>query len=313
MSNPTDKISEVVPLIVNTQGWVKGIGAELLERIEAEVQATHTFSFAASSTSLFPSYGDEAGPSFTGEQYDLSLEQLTSSGFGSIIQLEPAPSSGLFSRFSAADYRTLSTMAYLHARLSTGEPSWDFSTPLVATVPWEVDFDAAGIKDIYITGEGSDYIVADDLGLALNGSIVALIETDADGDAAQGDAERYIQARPLPAPSQSTCLGLGLVRAISPDQPSCVQLLTPLAPEDLSRVRAIAVGEIELPLCASLDWTQSTSVNQPNHQGNGITSEGMMKIPWPDVPFLTIRPERGAGAGRRKFRRNIMRKNQLTK
>jgi polynucleotide 5'-hydroxyl-kinase GRC3/NOL9 len=287
-----NRITEVVPLIVNTQGWVKGLGADLLDQIEAMVEATHTFTFNSN--------GGENGDAdemrvFTGEDYELPSERTLSMGYGTVVPLESAPASGLFSRFSPADSRTLSTIAYLHARLQGDEhPDWDFSDALVGKLPWEVDTDDV-IKEVYLSGEGSDGILADDLGLALNGSIVALVERIGDS---LDLLERYSPGRVLPSPLETRCVGLGLIRAASADQ-SVIQLITPIAPNQLGRISIIVKGDLELPLCGSLDWKTGSA-----------NDDGLLGVAWDEVPFLSVKPERGVGMGRRRFRRNLMRKNQ---
>jgi len=289
----SEKITEVVPLVVNTQGWVKGLGADLLEQIESMIQATHTFAFGANGFENLE--GDESRP-FTGEDYEVVAERsLGMGGFGRVIQLEAAPTSGLFSRFSPADTRTLSTIAYLHARFSTqDEVVWDFQEALVGMPPWEVDFDQV-IKAVYLSGEGSDGIVEDDLGLSLNGSIVALLERTSEPMDA---VERYVGGRALPSPAETHCVGLGLIRAVSPDH-TALQLLTPIPAGRFERISVIAKGDLELPLCGSLDW-----------KTGAMTEEGLLGVPWDEVPFLSVKPERGVGMSKRKFRRNIMRRNQ---
>jgi polynucleotide 5'-hydroxyl-kinase GRC3/NOL9 len=287
-----NRITEVVPLIVNTQGWVKGLGADLLDQIEALVEATHTFTF--NSVGLEIVDGEESRM-FMGEDYDMPSERTLSMGYGNVIPLESAPASGLFSRFSPADSRTLSTIAYLHARLEGDkDPEWDFSDALVGKLPWEVDTEDV-IKEVYLSGEGSDGILAEDLGLALNGSMVAFVERVSESI---DPVERYSPGRVLPLPVETNCVGLGLIRAASTDHP-VMQLLTPIAPSLLGRISIIVKGDLELPLCGSLDW-KTGSVND----------DGLLGVNWDEVPFLSVKPERGVGMGRRKFRRNLMRKNQ---
>jgi polynucleotide 5'-hydroxyl-kinase GRC3/NOL9 len=281
-------------LVVNTQGWIKGLGADLLDQIEVMVEATHTFVFAANGFDI--GEGDDSRM-FAGEDYDVPSEPAVSAGFGTVIPLETAPASGLFSRFSPADARTLSTIAYLHARLSENpeEVTWDFSDALVGMLPWEIDFQKV-IREIYLSGEGSDGIIAEDLGLALNGSMVALVERVSDSI---DPVDRYVTGRVLPSPTETNCIGLGLIRAVSSDS-SVVQLVTPVASTQVGRVAVIVKGDLELPLCGSLDWKSGM-----------MNDDGLLGVAWEEIPFLSIKPERGVGMGRRKFRRNIMRKNQV--
>jgi polynucleotide 5'-hydroxyl-kinase GRC3/NOL9 len=161
-------------------------------------------------------------------------------------------------------------------------------------LPWEVDVNQV-IKEVYLSGEGSDGVVADDLGIALNGSIVGLIERTGEP---MDTLERYVPGRALPLSTETHCIGLGLIRAVSPDN-AMVQLLTPVPSARFGQISTFVKGDLELPLCGSLDWKSSA-----------MTEEGLLGVPWDEVPFLSVKPERGVGMGKRKFRRNIMRKNQ---
>lgn len=279
-SDAGGKITEVVPLVVNTQGWVKGLGADLLLEIERMAEPSHTYTFADAS-------GD-------GEEREEAEIQLVG-GFGKVTQLEGVPVSALHSRFTAADMRTLAMVGSLHAHLGAdGQVGWDFSVPLGAVAPWAVNVDKV-VKEVYVTGEGADGVVEEDLTLALNGRIVALVER------LEGSAEGfYTPGRALPSPTETHCLGTGLIRSISPDGKT-IHLVTALPPALLSRASIFICGELELPVCGMLDW------RVPNPTAPAASLFG---VPWDEVPFLTDGKEQGVGMARRKWRRNIMRRGQ---
>lgn len=278
------KITEVVPLVVNTQGWVKGLGAELLLEIERMAEPSHTYTFA-----------DALGDVDRGEDPVAGEEAQLVGGFGVVTQLESIPVSPLHSRFTAADMRTLAMISSVHAHVGAdGQVVWDFSEPLACQAPWAVNVDSV-VKELYITGEGADGVVEEDLTLALNGRVVALVER------LDGTAEKfYSPGRVLPSPAETHCLGTGLIRSISPDRKT-LHLLTSLPPAQLSRASIFICGELELPVCGMLDW-RAPNPTQP--------SASLFGVPWEEVPFLTDGREQGVGMARRKWRRNIMRRGQ---
>ena len=76
-----------------------------------------------------------------------------------------------------------------------------------------------------------------------------------------------------------------------------MHLLTPVPPALLSGVRVLIKGELELPVWGMLDFRSA--------QGNiaGVERD--------KVPFLRWGKSEGAGAERRRVRRNIMRRGQM--
>ncbi|WVQ83048.1 hypothetical protein IAT38_005186 [Cryptococcus sp. DSM 104549] len=301
----SDKISGCVPLVINTQGWVKGLGEDLLRAIEMIAEPTHVYAFS----SPVDEESGYQGPGWTSSPPWRSSELPGDGGYPyagaadpsavatRTFTLEPAPVSPLQARYTAADFRVLSTISYFHSsRTSASSPSWDFSSPLQSFPPWEVEFGLGkAIERVYLLGEGSEGVLEDDLPLALNGSIVALVELLETPD--EPEDELYVQARLPPSLDSTNVLGLALVRALSPGK---LQLLTPLPAEHLARCRAIVKnGAIELPTCGMLDWRRG-----------GVGEEGMMGKAWKEVPFLDVSGVNVVGGERRKFRKNIMRKGQ---
>lgn len=270
--------TDAIPLVVNTQGWTKGLGEELMQAIEAAVEPTHVFGF---------------------EQPDLgspvqATVPLPATSRALHFTVQPAPSSPLQARYTAADMRNLSTIAYLHSR----GHKWDFSAPLLAMQPLVVELGST-IKAAYLLGEGADAILPQDLPLALNGSLVALL-------AAEAEEEVYVPGRSPPSADDATFLGLALVRAVRVEDEGklTLQLITPLPGAELSRVNALVRnGAMELPTCGLLDWRSSVP-------GGGVAEEGLAGVRWDEVPFFDAAGSDAMGGGRRRFRKNLQRKNQ---
>ncbi|ODN81890.1 hypothetical protein L202_02239 [Cryptococcus amylolentus CBS 6039] len=311
-STSTSRNSNVLPLIINTQGWVKGLGEELLRGIEVMAEPTHVFEFEAPvQEGGFSGPGWTQSPPWSTAQlpYDpsnpTSMVELEDDVQGrKSFKLEVAPVSPLQARYTPADLRVLSTLTYFHSTLlssSSSVPSWDFA-PLATVPPYEVLLSSAqeaALKKVYLIGEGSEGVVLEDVALALNGAMVALVQ---DLSADEEEEGLYVQGRLPSFGESSTTLGLALVRSVSASSSGfTLHLLTPLPPHALSRANAIVKnGALELPLPGWLD-------SRPG----GVREEGMWGRGWDEVPFLEVGGMVGVvGGERRRFRKNIMRKGQ---
>jgi polynucleotide 5'-hydroxyl-kinase GRC3/NOL9 len=240
-----------VPLVINTQGWVKGLGEELLRSIENMARPSQIFNFESDDfpiSSHQQQQPDIPGWTTSPSHYNSSLpfDDAYSSSFAQplshrsrgparppvIHTLSPAPISPLQARYTASDLRTLYTIAYFHSDLNG---SWDFTTSIPRMRPWETSIspspsgvqtggldDVSGIENVFIIGEGSEGILLEDLHLALNGSIVALLSRDESSSTgaapgySQHDSQNsiYTPGRALPPLDETNFLGFGLVRAI---------------------------------------------------------------------------------------------------
>lgn len=287
------KVRDRVPLVVNTQGWVKGLGADLLEKLKLESRPTHLFSF------------DGADEDRDGDEHEHEPAGCLR------FRLEAAPASPLDAKWSAADLRTLSLVSYFHAILSPASLSaalpsntvartWDFSRPLVARAPLGVSWaDGETIASVHILDSEVDY---EQVLHALNGSVVALVRSATASD----DLAPPTQAAPgfpydahasTPNPATSQCLGLALVRSIDPDSRT-LHLLSPVPGQLLDAGPVSLVkGALELPVCLVLDFAATDTDKE----------KGLCGVEWKDVPYFG---GEGEGAGRRKVRRNLMRRGQ---
>lgn len=291
-----ERRTDAVPLVINTQGWVKGLGEELLRSIEAVAEPSHVFAFEAAVEDV-PA-GWTASP--VHQAMDLPFcapwEGVVSRGPApAVLTVEPAPSSPLQARYSAADMRSLATVAYLHSR---GE-RWDFGVPVLGMRPWVATLGGDGaLRAAYLVGEGADAVLPADLPPALNGSLIGLLEAEP-ADVA------YVPARAQPSVEEATLLGVALVRAVRTSEDAiALQLVTPLGAEELQRATALVRnGAFELPTCAMLDWRERVP-------GGGVSEDGLAGVRWDDVPFFDAAGVDAVGSGRRRVRRNIQRKGQ---
>lgn len=336
-SSSKTKIRDRIPLIINTQGWVKGLGADLLSKLKLEVNPTHLYHFevpleenqdSSSNGNNSSHWSNEVHPHNT--YSELQPGQL-------LYTLEPAPSSPLDSKWSAADLRTLAFISYFHSNfsnstststssstslnitpLNTFPTSWDFTIPLVAKSPYSLNWlDSSVLKSVHIL---QDEISYSNILHALNGSIVALLlptnsinSMNIEGDG--NKEEKYTTTFPFnnlistPHPSSTNCLGLGIIRSIDPSTTS-LHLLTPIPSPSSSSSNSSGLilikGSLELPIPLMMDLpsniigSNTSSIGEPS--GGGICG-----VEWKDVPFLTVE---GSELGRNKVRRNLMRRGQ---
>jgi polynucleotide 5'-hydroxyl-kinase GRC3/NOL9 len=219
---PADSIKETstIPLVINTCGWTKGKGGELLDRIVQMAEPTHHFSLASAAQS----------------QNDTR------------IQLDPfaAPASEQSaSRLSPANVRALSMLSYFHFDFSTRR--WDFQTPLSARLPALCNWTTA-LSRVYIPQTAVPY---EDALFSLNASVVGLVKhQDRDRpDAIEGFPYRPEEEASRPDPASSQCCGLAIVRSIDASN-NTLALLSPVDLADKCQPDCLVLGQVELPVVA---------------------------------------------------------------
>ena len=297
------RISSAIPLVVNTMGWTKGLGADLARKVEGIIEPTDIFPFTGTSPEDDQAYGS-------------GLPQPPAHVHGPRVHpVETVPSHPSASHYTAADHRNLSLLSYLHAIFPREPPSspyashiataWNTSTPLCAQAPYEVDGQVAFDK-LILTGAGMEDVVLDEVHRALNCAIAGLVscepgtlETDVQPDDGFSASIAYEQGAPPPLPTASRCLGLALVRAIGTGPKTPMQLLTPVPPSLLGSTRVLVMGELQLPVWGMLDFRTLDDSGEIAGYERG------------KVPFLRWGKGEGAGGERRRVRRNLMRKGQM--
>ncbi|KIO29173.1 hypothetical protein M407DRAFT_21741 [Tulasnella calospora MUT 4182] len=302
------RISSTIPLIINTHGWVKGMGADLARRIEELAQPTHVFELLPRPLDReLDLYGFDGGPSgrSAGERVLLS-EVPGATVWGDhatispsiqagepykVLSLPPGPLPGPGISFNKAEeLRDLATMSYFHSQLGTS--SWKTDVALSAALPYEVD-PAEAFDAIILTGPGSEDVAIEELAKALNGSFVALIEADnpkAILQLPEGRVIPYVQGAPPPDSITSRCLGFGFVRASASPTPTSLQLhiITPLPPTDVARCRVLVKGEIDMPIWASIGSSSSV-------EGREWRNGRLYGVGWEETPHLVHRRPQGSG------------------
>ncbi|WFD20091.1 Polynucleotide 5'-hydroxyl-kinase grc3 [Malassezia caprae] len=298
-----------MPLVVNTHGWVKGLGLDLLGHACAVLAPTHVVDLGAplpplaAHSCVLPALGDADVPSSAAR------------------------------RLNAAEARVLSLLAYLHMtqlpQPGTGvRAAWDFTRALVARAPYMVDVQtglAAGCAVLDTRAAVDEALQL----LALNGRIAAIVRAPA-REAASPDVwraafERGAALVHAPAgvrePALCPALGLALVRSIDRAQ-GAVHLLTPLTGPQLQEAietgdaLGLVQGALDLPFWGALDAEAYADVvhmwRAPAAELAGVPRAEVPYLAWPrdmlgDAPHSPAEP---VGARPRKVRRNLMRRGQ---
>ena len=277
---------EGIPLVINSFGWNKGLGAESIQFIESQVDLTHVYTFESARADSTWS---------TGEGQSMQSSNLV---FLEPIR-RPKPDHG------HADRRSLMTMSYFHHHKEVGEPTrWNTDLPLCAQPPWEVAWTDA-IDGIILLGNGSEDVAASEVLRVLNGGIVALVEMEPSVPGILQENEStsivpYTQGSSPPPPNRSNCVGMALVRGVRASM-GTLHVLTPVRPEILAQARVLVMGEVKLPIWGMLDF-----------RAGARSSDQIAGVKLASVPFLhwTGGPDGAAGAKKLRVRRNLMRKNQ---
>ncbi|RDB20262.1 Polynucleotide 5'-hydroxyl-kinase GRC3 [Hypsizygus marmoreus] len=292
------RISGVIPLVVNTMGWNKGLGADLTTKIQDTTEPTDIYEVEAP---VFDAVWPAPPP----------RNPLPTPHTAKLHPLQPIASSVLSTSYSAADHRSLAILSYFHAVFPSSPPTeleqvtattWNTSLPLCARPPYEVDC-AQVFEKVILTGAGSEDVVPSEVQRVLNGAVVGLVacepgtlDLDVSMSSTSTDAIPYTQGFPVPSPSTSVCHGLALIRSMSPAS-SQMHILTPLPHQALAKCRVVVKGELDLPVWGMLDF-----------RGDGDDVAGVEKG---RVPYLQWGKGEGVGAERRRVRRNLMRRGQM--
>lgn len=335
------RIQDAIPLVVNTMGWSKGLGTDLTAKIESFLDATHVFDIQMplrdKSAFVLPSVPASAidnRSTYAAYHAHGSMDAPTARMF----TLDSVTSYSTAAGYTAADMRTLAILSYFHARfpldLVPGNlqqitaQAWDTSRPLCAVAPYELDCSVA-LDKVILTGAGSEDVVEEEIGHVLNGAIVGLVsyepgtldvaEEDTSGTSAQPTGIPYARQFAALSPGSSNCVGLALVRAISPPTSTqdlnklpavktYLQILSPLPHALLAQSRVLVKGEIELPVWGMLDFR-----NVAGTEGKDTADPGdVAGIEREKVPFLQWGrgPDGAIGAEKKRVRRNLMRRGQ---
>lgn len=234
----SERIKHIIPLVVNTMGWSKGLGSDLTRKIEEWAAPTDVFTFEpAEDVSPFSttlpmrrqptSYGAFHGHPVEESDLDCARRYL--------LDGPPQAAGQSNSQFTAADHRTLTLLSYFHSvfpappsphphssslplveELSLAQltaETWNTNIPLAAMRPYEIDASQA-LDRLVLTGSGSEDVVETEIGRVLNGAIVGLVSCregafshwyPADEQPQQPQDDRQPEAKKLRLPYAQHC------------------------------------------------------------------------------------------------------------
>lgn len=264
-----------IPLIVNTLGWVKGMGVPLLIDVIHLVQPTHIIQFNYNETTTvyynrdltklkaelsmlvaecFNEYNRSCDKREEGEH-----EQEGNPGavFNPVIlQLDANKEKDKVpvSKYTAADKRALALLSYLsrtNPDLRSGGRGSRGITSLLSCVPYSVPWNQLAIHIMHTE------LPWDQILYSINASVVGLAEVSVDQMHRREEnnlAPYYFVDNPV-----VECHGLGIVRNVDPTR-QVLYVLTPLSLEVLQQVNTLLKGNLEIPAALLLSTKQ---VNGP--------------------------------------------------
>ena len=224
-----------VPTIINTPGWTKGTGLELL--ISLIDLAKPDFIVVLSTPGK--------------ETLAQALHPIAQDSQSQILIVEPANSIPPLVQLTAADQRTLGVMTYFHC---TGFNTWNFDTHLTAWKPWVVGYSGAaserGVLAIAIQG---DDLLLEDILLAINGTMVAIVlvrSVNAEIQCTPEGIPVFVgRDTPFMDPQDVRCVGFALIRAVDVSNRE-IMLLSPWDPSSLADGESVVLerGRVNLPV-----------------------------------------------------------------
>lgn len=230
------RMSERLPLIINTMGWIKGPGKKMIDGILNLASPDHVVllkrkgdtylclkNWHASKVAENPwnFYGDTSEQFTFASPCNWKLIPVDS------VAKSHVPS-GYKTRLSNPDLRTLAILSYLSA-----------GSNITHNIPYKIRWDSLAI---YICHE---FVPPNQVLYAINASVVALCNADMTQTSHLKDNKnmpRFFTKRPI-----CKCLGFGFVRGIETETQS-LYIISPLPLDVISEVNTIMRGAIHLPL-----------------------------------------------------------------
>lgn len=283
------------PLVVNTHGWVKGTGLDLMAQMLTNLQPSHLVNLQSSTTNRDLPEGvfwDQKGsgchrmdlPGIGGMRQDLGdPTSPSSSTLGALSDGETRQRTPSGRSITSSESRTLLWLQW--ARQCVGcEPGWGqgwgpeaaekLAIALAEHPPYQVPLGCVRVEALH--GE----IPLGETVTVLNGAVVGLM--GASNDPMKGTMSKDVYDRSF-HDSLAPCLGLGLVRGVDTAK-KLLYVLTSVPPGQLPDVSALRLGRLELPSC--------------------LLSGGPY---WSPYQALFCLPLTGTGAGTIKSRNNLLR------
>ncbi|KAL3528280.1 hypothetical protein ACH5RR_007602 [Cinchona calisaya] len=207
-----------IPLVINTPGWVKGIGYDILVDMLKYIAPTHVLKICISAENKNLPVG----------AFWLAEEDTTST---TIIEVNSARQDSfkrsVLVQKDARLLRDLRMMAYFrqcfpsHLNITTIK---ELASALAALPPFEISISSIRIKHLHCQ------VPKTEIFYSLNATIVGLAVTSEGSE------------------NLCPCIGLGIVRGIDTLK-NVLYLITPVPPDSLEKVDLLLQGFIQFPSC----------------------------------------------------------------
>ncbi|RPA98773.1 hypothetical protein L873DRAFT_1790144 [Choiromyces venosus 120613-1] len=273
--------SEPGPLVINSAGWTKALGLELLQEIIAASCVSEIIFITSALDNSIPI---------------TSVLPLTNPPRVHVLE----SSAGEGSKFTAADLRSLQISSFLH--YSPDTLRWA-GMPLSALKPWRLPYAGAQAAIHGISLLQEEDLSPDELLTAIDGTLVAILEIDddLDLDSAIITTKENLPYLPIPPPPErSRALGMALVKGVD------VQKM------EIWIVATMGVGEVQ-----GLAGKRTVLVRGRLELSIGEVVAGVEEFGGADrggVPWVSFAGRGGSGdgkgAGAWRVRRNLMRRGQ---
>ncbi|TPX36291.1 hypothetical protein SmJEL517_g01423 [Synchytrium microbalum] len=229
--------SRTIPCVVNTSGWVKGMGFDLLSHFILTLKPTHIIHVTDDSTPSknLPADFGQILAQMAGPQLNYTVPAIT--------MIEAVDETVARSRFSAMDFRTLNLQSYfcIPTSMQTTIPTYTHPTCQTPT-----SASCSSIQIQFVHGS----VPPQHTLRALNGTIVGLVidssfpkQEATDVDEASKKKLALLKTQTILPARNTHCVGLGLIRAIEQtDTEIILYVITPVRLNMLQKVNLIVRG-----------------------------------------------------------------------
>ncbi|CAI9112443.1 OLC1v1012895C1 [Oldenlandia corymbosa var. corymbosa] len=215
--NKSESPNVAVPLVINTSGWVKGIGYDLLVEMLKYISPTHVVKICISAENKNLPVGVFWSDEDTESTILIEVNSARQDYFNRSVLVQK----------DARLLRDLRTMWYFKqcfpSEMCIGTVK-EFASALAALPPFEISLDDVTIKHLHCQ------VPEPEIFYSLNATIVGLAVCSDDSK------------------SLTPCMGLGIVRGIDTSK-NVLYLITPVPIKSLEKVDLLLQGFVQIPLC----------------------------------------------------------------
>lgn len=248
-----------IPLVINTHGWLKGVGYELLVRLLSHIRPTHVVQVCSQAQGK----NLPRGKFWVADNLDTTSDTTRVLYISSPAEADSVAGSTSHVGRSATHMRGLRLLAYFQQCFGRGFSSFPFrearlfmetALQLVCHRPYVVS--ASDVTVLHLHSE-----VPKCLSLcSINGALVGLgvSATTLDSPDPEEDGEQ-----------QPVCIGFAIVRSVDLIR-KLIYVLTPLSLDELVEVKFLLQGRVKLPV----PMLQAKGLESPYLCSNSIAVEG---------------------------------------